>query len=156
MNMRTDEEWMQYALTLADRAYQQGEVPVGAILVKQNQVIAEGWNQPIAHHDPSAHAEIMALRLAGQAVQNYRLPDTSLYVTLEPCTMCVGAMLHARVSRVIFGAYDPKTGAAGSVFDIFSDARHNHHIDVTGGILAKPCGNMLRAFFKERRVKHRR
>jgi len=154
--MLTDEKWMQYALTLADKASAQGEVPVGAVLVKQNQLIAEGWNQPIGCHDPSAHAEIMALRLAGQVEQNYRLPNTSLYVTLEPCTMCAGAMLHARVGRVIFGAYDPKTGAAGSVFDVFSDTRHNHGIEVTGGILAESCGDTLRAFFNKRRKKHQK
>ena len=151
--MVTDEEWMQYALTLADKAYQQGEVPVGAVLVKQNQLIAKGWNQPIARHDPSAHAEIMALRLAGQAEQNYRLPNTRLYVTLEPCIMCAGAILHARVERVIFGAYDPKTGVAGSVFEIFNARHHNHRIEVTGGVLAESCGDKLRAFFKERRNK---
>jgi tRNA(adenine34) deaminase len=153
--MLNDEKWMHYALTLADRAYQQGEVPVGAVLIKQDKIIAEGWNQPIAHHDPSAHAEIMALRSAGQVEQNYRLPDAHLYATLEPCIMCAGAMLHARVGRVIFGAYDPKTGAAESVFNIFSDPRHNHHIEVTGGVLAEPCGDILRAFFKERRKQYR-
>ncbi|MCK5895473.1 MAG: tRNA adenosine(34) deaminase TadA [Cocleimonas sp.] len=151
--MTTDEQWMQYALTLADQAYQQGEVPVGAIVVQDDKIIAKGWNQPIVKHDPSAHAEMMALRLAGQLKQNYRLPQTSLYVTLEPCLMCAGAMLHARIERVIFGAYDPKTGAAGSVFDVFSDTRHNHRIEVVGGVLAEPCGNRLRRFFKERRKK---
>jgi tRNA(adenine34) deaminase len=150
--MTTDEKWMMHALSLADKAYYQGEVPVGAVLVnKQNKIIAEGWNQPIAHHDPSAHAEIMALRLAGQKEQNYRLIDTRLYVTLEPCIMCAGAMLHARIEHVIFGAYDPKTGAAGSVFDVFSDARHNHQIQVTDGVLAEKCGDKLRDFFRERR-----
>ncbi|MCK5812746.1 MAG: tRNA adenosine(34) deaminase TadA [Cocleimonas sp.] len=149
----SDEIWIKHALILADKAYQQGEVPVGAVLVKNNQIIAEGWNQPIAHHDPSAHAEIMALRLAGQAAQNYRLPETTLYVTLEPCVMCAGAMIHARVERLVFGAYDPKTGAGGSVFDIFSDARHNHQIEVVGGVLSELCGDKLRAFFRERRRK---
>jgi tRNA(adenine34) deaminase len=151
--MTTDEKWMQYALSLADKAYKQGEVPVGAVLIKDNQIIADGWNQPIAKHDPSAHAEIMALRLAGQAEQNYRLPETTLYVTLEPCVMCAGAIIHARVGRVVFAAYDPKTGAAGSVFNVFSDTRHNHQIEVTGGVLAEQCGNKLREFFRERRKK---
>jgi tRNA(adenine34) deaminase len=151
--MTVDEQWMQYALTLADKAYQQGEVPVGAVLVKDNKIIAEGWNQPIMYHDPSAHAEITVLRLGGQQERNYRLPETSLYVTLEPCLMCAGAMLHARIERVIFGAYDPKTGAAGSVFDVFSDPRHNHRIAVIGGVLAEQCGNQLRDFFRERRKK---
>ena len=151
----SDKKWMQYALVLADKAYQQGEVPVGAVLIKENKIIAEGWNQPIANHDPSAHAEIMALRLAGEMERNYRLPETTLYVTLEPCIMCAGAMIHARVERVIFGAYDPKTGAAGSVFDVFSDARHNHQIEVTGGVLAEACGDKLRAFFRERRRRPR-
>lgn len=148
-----DEQWMRHALDLAGRAREQGEVPVGAVLLREGKLIAEGWNQPIAHHDPSAHAEIMAMRLAGEAEKNYRLPNTTLYVTLEPCTMCAGAMLHARIGRVVFGAFDPKTGAAGSVFDIFSDSRHNHRVDVLGGILADECGNTLRAFFRERRKK---
>lgn len=150
--MITDEEWMLHALSLADKAYQQGEVPVGAVLVnKHNEIIAEGWNQPIAHHDPSAHAEIMALRLAGKKQQNYRLPETRLYVTLEPCTMCAGAMIHARIAQVIFGAYDPKTGAAGSVCNVFSATHHNHRIKVTEGVLAQQCGDQLRDFFRERR-----
>ena len=144
---------MEYALTLADKAYQQGEVPVGALLVKDNKIISEGWNQPITHHDPSAHAEIMALREAGQVAQNYRLPKTTLYITLEPCIMCAGAIIHARVDRVVFGAYDFKTGAAGSVFDIFANSRHNHQVDVIGGLLADECGDKLRAFFRERRKK---
>ncbi len=142
---------MHHALSLAAKASEQGEVPVGAVMTKDNKVIAEAWNQPIAKHDPSAHAEIMALRLAGQSEENYRFPDTTLYVTLEPCTMCAGAIIHARVGRVVFGAYDPKTGAAGSVFDILSDARHNHRVEVLGGVLAELCGNTLRDFFRARR-----
>ncbi len=152
--MTLDEKWMLHALSLADKAYQQGEVPVGAVLIRNNQIIAEGWNQPIANHDPSAHAEIMALRLAGQAEQNYRLPETTLYITLEPCIMCVGAIIHARIERIVFGAYDPKTGAAGSVFDLFDDSRHNHRVDVSRGVLADQCGDKLRAFFRERRKKN--
>ncbi len=149
--MTPDEKWMLHALSLADEAYQQGEVPVGAVLIKNNQIIAEGWNQPIANHDPSAHAEIMALRLAGQTEQNYRLPKTTLYITLEPCIMCVGAIIHARIERIVFGAYDPKTGAAGSVFNLFNDLRHNHQVKLSGGVLAEQCGDKLRAFFRERR-----
>ena len=148
-----DEKWMLHALALADKAYQQGEVPVGAVLIKDNQIIAEGWNQPIANHDPSAHAEIIALRLAAQAEQNYRLPKTTLYTTLEPCIMCVGAIIHARVERIVFGAYDPKTGAAGSVFNLLNDSRHNHQVKVNHGLLADQCGDKLRAFFRERRKK---
>ncbi len=151
--MTTDEKWIHYALSLADKAYQQDEVPVGAVIIKNDKIIADGWNQPIANHDPSAHAEIMALRHAGQAQQNYRLPETTLYVTLEPCVMCAGAIIHARVERVVFGAYDPKTGAARSVFNVFADNRHNHQIEVTSGILAEQCGNKLRDFFRERRKK---
>ncbi|MCK5918190.1 MAG: tRNA adenosine(34) deaminase TadA [Cocleimonas sp.] len=151
--MTTDEKWMRHTLSLADKAYQQGEVPVGAVIVKNDKIIADGWNQPIVNHDPSAHAEIMALRSAGQNQQNYRLPEMTLYVTLEPCVMCAGAIIHARVGRVVFGAYDPKTGAAGSVFDVFSDSRHNHQVEVMGGVLAEQCGNKLREFFRERRKK---
>lgn len=142
---------MEYALQLAGRAAEQGEVPVGAVLVRDGAVLGEGWNQPIAHHDPSAHAEIMAIRSAGLAAENYRLPGTTLYVTLEPCVMCAGAMLHARVGKVVFGAADPKTGAAGSVFDVLSDPRHYHRIEVEGGVLQAQCAEQLQAFFRERR-----
>ena len=148
-----DEAWMLHAQRLADRAQAQGEVPVGAVLVKDNTLVAEGWNQPITHHDPSAHAEIMALRAAGQTLQNYRLPGTTLYVTLEPCAMCAGAMLHARVGRVVFGAFDPKTGAAGSVFNTLQDENNLHTLTVSGGVLAEQCSEQLRAFFRERRRK---
>ncbi|WP_022952335.1 tRNA adenosine(34) deaminase TadA [Leucothrix mucor] len=148
-----DEVWMLHAQRLADRAQAQGEVPVGAVLVKDNTLVAEGWNQPITHHDPSAHAEIMALRAAGQTLQNYRLPSTTLYVTLEPCTMCAGAMLHARVGRVVFGAFDPKTGAAGSVFNTLQDENNLHTLTISGGVLAEQCSEQLRAFFRERRRK---
>ena len=148
-----DEYWMQQALDLARKAAEADEVPVGAVLVKDNQLIAEGWNHPIQLHDPSAHAEMIALRQAGIALNNYRLLDTTLYVTLEPCVMCVGAMIHARVGRVVFGAYDAKTGAAGSMFDLLQSEKHNHRIDVTGGVLEEQCRDVLQAFFKRKRIK---
>jgi len=146
-----DTHWMRYALGLAERAAAEGEVPVGAVLVLQDKVIGEGWNRPISSDDPTAHAEIVALRAAARAVGNYRLPDTTLYVTLEPCVMCAGAMVHARVARLVFGAFDPKTGAAGSVFDILGSDRLNHRVAVEGGLLAEECGARLQAFFQERR-----
>ena len=151
--MSTDEEFMRHALTLAAKAQEMGEVPVGALLVKDNQVIAEGWNQPITLSDPSAHAEMMAIRTAGETLGNYRLPNTTLYVTLEPCPMCAGLMIHSRIERVVFGAYDPKTGAAGSVFSLLQDPRHNHKIEITGGVLETDCAETLRAFFRQRRKK---
>jgi len=143
---------MLRALALAKHAQDQGEVPVGAVLVLNDEIIGEGWNQPIRRHDPSAHAEIMALRHAGQYQKNYRLPDSTLYVTLEPCPMCAGAIVHARVGRVIFGASDPRTGAAGSVFDLLpSDARFNHRTEVSGGGMADESAELLRQFFRARR-----
>ena len=143
---------MTRALGLARRAEGAGEVPVGALLVRNGEVIGEGWNCPIGQHDPSAHAEIMALRDAARRERNYRLPGSTLYVTLEPCPMCAGAIVHARVERVVFGAFDPKGGAAGSVFDLLpSDARFNHRVVVDGGVLATACGELLRAFFRSRR-----
>ena len=146
-----DRRFMQRALELAARAEQQGEVPVGAVLVREGVVVGEGWNRPI-DRDPSAHAEINALRDAARRLQNYRLPDTTLYVTLEPCPMCAGAIVHARVSRVVFGATDPKGGAAGSVFDLLpSDGRFNHRVEVDGGVLATRCAERLREFFRARR-----
>ncbi len=148
----SNELWMERALELARRAAAEGEVPVGAVLVRDGTVLGEGWNQPIAHHDPSAHAEIMAIRSAGVATGNYRLPGTTLYVTLEPCVMCVGAMLHARVDKLVFGAFDPKTGAAGSVFDLLKDPRHYHKVEVEGGVLQERCAGQLQAFFRERRL----
>ncbi len=147
----SNELWMERALELAEQAAAEGEVPVGAVLVRDGTVLGEGWNQPIAHHDPSAHAEIMAIRSAGVVTGNYRLPGTTLYVTLEPCVMCVGAMLHARVDKLVFGAFDPKTGAAGSVFDLLKDPRHYHKVEVEGGILQERCAGQLQAFFRERR-----
>lgn len=148
-----DENWMRHALQLAERAWKQGEVPVGAVVVRDGQILGEGWNQPITLHDPSAHAEMQALRAAGIHDINYRLPGTTLYVTLEPCLMCVGAMLHARVERVVFGAHDPKTGAAGSAFDLLQDTRHYHKVAaVQGGVLQEECAALLQAFFRERRM----
>ena len=148
---REDRVYMQKALQLAKKASIRGEVPVGAVLVKDNEIIGEGYNQPIASHDPSAHAEMIAIRAAGQFVQNYRLPDTTLYVTLEPCPMCAGLMIHSRIHRLVFGAYDPKTGAAGSMFSNIEDSRHNHHIEVKGGVLQIECSQLLKDFFQARR-----
>ena len=142
---------MYQALRLAKQAANQGEIPVGAIIIYKNQCIAEGWNQSIAAHDPTAHAEIIALRQAAQYLNNYRLLNTTLYVTLEPCIMCSGAIIQARVKRVVFGAYDPKGGAAGSRFDILRDLRHNHQVDCSGGILAAECGANLTRFLSSRR-----
>lgn len=148
-----DATWMRHALALAERASREDdEIPVGALVVgPDGVVIGEGWNRNIAEHDPSAHAEIVAMRRAGQALRNHRLVGCTLYVTLEPCAMCAMAMVHARVSRVVFGAFDPKTGAAGSVFDMLADPRHNHRIDVTGGVLADVAGPMLTNYFRAKR-----
>ena len=143
---------MRRALDLARRAEQAGEVPVGALVVGGGQVIGEGWNRPIGTHDPTAHAEVVALRDAASALENYRLPGTTLYVTLEPCTMCAGAIIHARIDRVVFAATDPRAGAAGSVFDLLpSDDRFNHSTACEGGVLAGESAEMLRAFFRQRR-----
>lgn len=140
-------------MELALRAAREDEVPVGAVVVKDGQAIGEGWNRPIGAHDPTAHAEIQALRAAAQVLGNYRLPDTTLYVTLEPCAMCAGAIIHARVRRVVFGAFDPKGGAAGSVFEILGTDKLNHRVEVQGGVLAQECGDMLREFFVLKRAK---
>ena len=142
---------MRRALALAHRAFEVGEVPVGAVLVLSSQVIGEGWNCPIATHDPTAHAEIIALRAAALRQQNYRLGKTTLYVTLEPCAMCIGAVLSARVARVVFGAWDPKAGACGSVFDLCREQRLTHRVDVFGGVCAEDCSALLRRFFEARR-----
>jgi len=144
--------YMSQALNLAKKAAQLGEVPVGALLVKEGEVIAEGWNRPISTSDPSAHAEMMALRLGAARLDNYRLLNTTLYITLEPCLMCVGAIIHARVARVVFGANDLKTGAAGSAFDLLDSEKHNHRLEVESGVLAEACGNVLSAFFRQRRA----
>ncbi len=139
-------------MELAHKAELDGEVPVGALVVREGEIISEGWNRPIGDHDPTAHAEIIALRSAGRQLKNYRLSGATLYVTLEPCPMCASAIIHARIARVVFGATDPKGGAAGSVFHLLpSDQRFNHRVEVTGGVLAEECGDLLRAFFKARR-----
>ena len=146
-----DQQYMRMAIEQAQLAAQAGEVPVGAVLVKDGQVISKAFNKPIANHDPSAHAEMLALREAALAEENYRIPGSTLYVTLEPCAMCSGAMLHARIDRVVYGASDPKTGAAGSVLDIFASKQINHQTSVEGGIMSEECGQLLRDFFKGRR-----
>lgn len=150
-----DEYWMRHALTLAQRAQDEGEVPVGAVLVLDNQAIGEGWNRPIGHHDPTAHAEIMALRQAGMVLRNYRLLHTTLYVTLEPCIMCAGAMIHSRIGRLVYGAADEKTGAAGSLVDILRHPGMNHQITIDAGVLAAECSATLSAFFRRRREQHK-
>lgn len=151
----TDTHWIQHALTLAQRARdEEDEIPVGAVLVDAaGKLVAEGWNRNINEHDPSAHAEIVAMRRAGQALGNYRLTGCTLYITLEPCAMCAMAMIHARIARVVFAAFDPKTGAAGSVFTLLNDPRHNHKIEVEGGILAEEAGQMLSDYFRQKRLK---
>ncbi len=146
-----DTQWMRCALELARAAAAAGEVPVGAVLVRNDELLGAGRNQPIAAQDASAHAEMVALRAAGQAVQNYRLPGSTLYVTLEPCPMCAGALVHARVARVVFAAADPRTGAGGSVFDLLRDPRLNHRCVVEGGLLEEESAGLLRAFFAARR-----
>jgi len=151
-----DEYFMRAALELARQAGQSGEVPVGAVVVKNGEIVGRGSNAPIGRHDPSAHAEMLALRDAAQRMGNYRLVGCELYVTLEPCLMCVGAMFHARIARVIYGASDPKTGAAGSVLDLFEEQRLNHHAAVLGGVLADECGTVLSQFFAARRAQQRR
>lgn len=150
-----DEDFMRAALALAREAELAGEVPVGAVVVKDGQIIGRGSNAPIGSHDPSAHAEMVALRDAAQRLGNYRLVDCELYVTLEPCLMCVGAMFHARIARVVFGASDYKTGAAGSVMNMFDEQRLNHHASVQGGVLAEECGSLLSQFFAARRAQQR-
>jgi tRNA(adenine34) deaminase len=144
--------FMRLALEQAQHARDLGEVPVGAVVVKDGAVIAVGYNQPIGKHDPTAHAEIVALRAAAEALGNYRLPGCELYVTLEPCVMCSGAMMHARLAKVVYGAADPKTGAGGSVVNLFEQEQLNHHTEIAGGVMAEECGAMLKSFFAARRA----
>lgn len=152
---QNDGHWMTLALQQAEQARLRGEVPVGAVLVLNGALVAAGYNQPIGLHDPSAHAEVVALRGAGQALQNYRLPGLEMFVTLEPCAMCAMAMMHARISRVVFAASDPKTGAAGSVLNLFEVPELNHHTQVEGGVMAAESAALLQAFFRERRLTQR-
>jgi len=151
--MSIDQYWMQQALLMAQQAAEKGEVPVGAIVVYENEVIGEGWNHPISSRDPSSHAEINAIRAAAKRLANYRLSGAELYVTLEPCVMCAGAIVHARFSRVIFGAYDPRAGAAGSVFEILPTDKLNHRVKVKGGVMETASAALLQGFFRQRRDK---
>lgn len=146
-----DRRWLREALVLARQAEAAGEVPVGAVLVKDGVLIGSGWNQSIGNHDPTAHAEVMAMRAGAQTLGNYRLAGTTLYVTLEPCSMCAGALVHGRVERLVYGAADPKTGAAGSVYDLVRSDKLNHRLEVTGGVLAEECAGLLRDFFGRKR-----
>lgn len=150
-----DEFWMRHALMLAGRAEAEGEVPVGAVLVLNDDIIGEGWNRSIGHHDPIAHAEIMALRQGGRRAGNYRLLSAAMYVTLEPCVMCAGAMIYARIGRLVFGARDEKTGAAGSLLDVLGHPGMNHRIRLTGGVLTQACSAQLSDFFRRRRAQQR-
>ena len=150
-----DEFFMRHALACAQQAYDAGEVPVGAVVVHQNRVIASGYNHPIGLNDPTAHAEVQALRATAQILQNYRMPECELYVTLEPCLMCTGAMFHARLARVVFGASDYKTGVAGSVMNVYTHEQLNHHATVVGGVLEEEAREVLQRFFRERRAKQK-
>ncbi|MGP4123788.1 MAG: tRNA adenosine(34) deaminase TadA [Sodalis sp. (in: enterobacteria)] len=150
-----DEFWMRHALMLASRAEAAGEVAIGAVLVLHDDIIGEGWNHSIGHHDPTAHAEIIALRHGGRRIGNYRLLNTAMYVTLEPCVMCAGAMIHARIGRLVFGACDKKTGAGGSSLDVLGHPGMNHRVMLTGRILAEDCSAQLSAFFRHRRAQHK-
>ncbi|MDE1980167.1 MAG: tRNA adenosine(34) deaminase TadA [Betaproteobacteria bacterium] len=155
-DLEADRAFMRLALDQAQNAWLLGEVPVGAVIVKDGKVIATGYNRPIGDHDPTAHAEIVALRQAAHLLGNYRLPECTLYVTLEPCAMCAMALLHARFARVVFGARDPKTGAAGSVVDLFAEPRLNHHCDITPEIEQEACSTLLQDFFRARRKEQKR
>ena len=147
----SDVDWMQRAIGLARRAEAIGEVPVGALVVRDGKLLGEGWNRPISAHDPTAHAEILALRSAAAAVEDYRLGGATLYVTLEPCPMCAAALAHARIARLVFGAWDPRQGAAGSAFNLVASDAMNHRVDALGGVLSAECGALLRGFFAGRR-----
>ncbi|QIM62853.1 tRNA adenosine(34) deaminase TadA [Pasteurellaceae bacterium Orientalotternb1] len=152
-----DLHFMQYALNLANNAEAEGEIPVGAVLVAANgEILGEGWNRSIVLSDPTAHAEIQAIRMAGRKIENYRLLDTTLYVTLEPCTMCAGAILHSRIGRLVFGASDYKTGAIGSRFHFFEDFKMNHALQIRGGVMAAECSQKISHFFQQRRAEHKR
>ena len=149
--MNRDMDWMRHALALAARAEAEGEVPVGALVVRDDQLLGEGWNQPVALRDPTAHAEILALRAAAQKIGDYRLGGATLYVTLEPCPMCAAAIAHARIARLVFGAWDPRQGAAGSAFNLLATDAMNHRVDAFGGVLSEQCGVLLKRFFEARR-----
>ncbi|MFT5396551.1 MAG: tRNA(adenine34) deaminase [Gammaproteobacteria bacterium] len=149
----TDKEWMQCAFKLAQKAKEHDEVPVGAVIVHEDKIIGEGWNQPISSNDPTAHAEIIALRDAGNNVGNYRLPDATMYVTLEPCAMCAGAIIHARLSKIIFAVADPKTGACGSIFNLLQAEELNHKVEIDKGIMEDECRSLIQTFFKVKRSK---
>ncbi|HBH09926.1 MAG: tRNA adenosine(34) deaminase TadA [Legionellales bacterium] len=151
--MNIDEEWMQYALQLAKKSEERDEVPVGAIIVYKNKIIGEGWNQPISSNNPTAHAEIMALQDAGEKIGNYRLLDSTMYVTLEPCVMCAGAMVHARIAKLVYAVDDQKTGACGSVFNMIQAEELNHNTEIKKGVLEKECQALIKNFFKEKRLK---
>jgi tRNA(adenine34) deaminase len=155
ISLEDDEKWMRRALTIAVKSSEKGEVPVGAVLVQNGAIAGEGGNSSITLHDPTAHAEIIAIRNGAAAASNYRLPGTTLYVTLEPCIMCVGAILHARIKRLVYGAADPKTGAVSSIYNIGSDGLLNHSLEITGNILQEQCASLLKLFFKERRNIHK-
>jgi len=152
-NMINDQKWMQIAIAEAKKANKEDEIPVGAIIVRNDELIAQSHNQPIVTNDPSAHAEIQALRIAGKKLKNYRIKDSTLYVTLEPCAMCFGAIMHARIERIVYGAHDPKTGVCGSCIDLTNSKVFNHQIHVEGGILENACSKLLQDFFKIRRNK---
>lgn len=152
-SMNEDAKWMQHAVELAQKAKAHDEVPVGAVIVHEDKIIGEGWNQPISSNDPTAHAEIIALRDAGKNVSNYRLPNTTMYVTLEPCAMCAGAIVHARLSKIIFAVTDPKTGACGSVFNLLQSEELNHKVEIDKGIMEDECRALIQTFFKDKRSK---
>jgi tRNA(adenine34) deaminase len=155
MSTNDDKHWMQRAFELAKKAEAHDEVPVGAVIVLDDQIIGEGWNQPISSDDPTAHAEIMALRDAGKKIGNYRLANATIYVTLEPCTMCAGAIIHARLAKLVYSVDDPKTGACGSVFNLLQTEELNHKVEIEKGVMEEECRSLIRSFFKEKRAKQK-